>query len=302
VNTYWYKGLLYGLMLLLPGLANSADELHQIVIVKSSDNAYFNRSVETLINQLDQSIRFKTILVTDLTQDFDSGENNRLLVTLGQPAAEAVGRLHSGLPTLSAYLTREQSLDLQYRDQSAILLDQPLIRYLAFCKLLLSANTVGTIDANEITLNASQVALLDRLDFELKQYRIDASNKLLPVLRRLLRENDALLMLPRQAIYNRDTLKGILLTSYRNRKPVISYSPAHVKSGALASIYSSPTDIGKHLAQLINKKLQDPSFDIPAYEYARFYSITTNRRVARSLGIDLPAESDLRSALNGLEP
>lgn len=302
MNTYWYKGLLYGLMLLLPGLANAADEFYQVVIVKSSDNAYFNRSIETLIEQVDRSVRFRTVQVKDLVQDFDNGARNRLLITLGQPAAEAVARLHSGLPTLSAYLTHEQFTELEYRDQSVVLLDQPLSRYLAFCKLILSAKTVGTIEEQEIKLDSSQIALLDRLDFDLKQYRIDASNKLLPVLRRLLRQNDALLMLPRRAIYNRDSLKGVLLTSYRSRKPAISYSPAHVKSGALASIYSSPTDIGRHLAQLINNKLQDPSYRLPAYQYARFYSITTNRRVARSLGIDLPAESDLRSALNRLEP
>ena len=109
-------------------------------------------------------------------------------------------------------------------------------------------------------------------------------------------------MLPRRAIYNRDSLKGVLLTSYRNRKPAISYSPAHVKSGALASIYSSPVDIGRHLAQLINQKLKNPDARLPEYQYARFYSIATNRKIARALGIQLPGEAELRKALDGLEP
>jgi ABC-type uncharacterized transport system substrate-binding protein len=161
---------------------------------------------------------------------------------------------------------------------------------------------VGIIDEDEIELNRPQTEVLDKLGFVLNQYRIDPLNKLLPVLRQLLQQNDALLMLPRQSIYNRDSLKGVLLTSYRNRKPAISYSPAHVKSGALASIYSSPVDIGRHLAQLINSKLRNPSYKIPAYQYARFYSIATNRRVAHALGIELPAESELRSAIDGLEP
>ena len=102
------------------------------------------------------------------------------------------------------------------------------------------------------------------MNLSLNRYRVARDNKLLPVLRRLLQQNDALLMLPQSELYNRDTLKGVLLTSYRYRKPAISYSPGHVKAGALASIYSSPSDIGRHLAQAINRRLQQPRAPAPA--------------------------------------
>ena len=302
MNTHWYKGLFCALPLLLPGLATTAFAADQVIIVKSSDNSYFNHSIETLINHVDEAVRFKTLMAKDLPQSFENGDNNRIFVTLGAPAAEAVGRMDSGLDSFGAYLTHEQFDRLQHRNRSVVLLDQPLHRYLAFCKLILGIESVGIIDEREIELNRPETEVLNKLDLVLNQYRIDPLNKLLPVLRNLLRQNDALLMLPRQSIYNRDSLKGVLLTSYRNRKPAISYSPAHVKSGALASIYSSPADIGRHLAQLINRKLKNPASRVPAYQYARFYTIATNHRVARALGIDLPAEGELRSAIDGLEP
>lgn len=302
MNTHWYKGLLCGLLLLLPGLATAAASTDQVIIVKSSDNAYFNRSIETLINHVDQAVRFKTVMAEDLPQALENGDGSRIFVTLGASAAEALGHLQNGQNSFGAYLTHEQFDRLQYRNQSVVLLDQPLHRYLAFCRLILGAGSVGVIDERVIELDRQQSELLDKLDFVVNQYRIDPLNKLLPILRKLLQQNDALLMLPRQSIYNRDSLKGVLLTSYRNRKPAISYSPAHVKSGALASIYSSPVDIGRHLAQLINRKLKNPAYRVPAYQYARFYSIATNRRVARALDIDLPTEGELRSAIDGLEP
>jgi ABC-type uncharacterized transport system substrate-binding protein len=121
-------------------------------------------------------------------------------------------------------------------------------------------------------------------------------------LRELLSQNDVLLMLPRQSIYNRDTLKGVLLTSYRNRKPAISYSPAHVKSGAVASIFSSPVDIGRHLALLLNQKLNNQLHNGSPLQFARFYTITTNLRVADALGIDFPEERELRSRIDELQP
>ena len=154
----------------------------------------------------------------------------------------------------------------------------------------------------ELELDIYQAGMIEKLDFELNQHRIDTDNKLLPVLRRLLQQNDVLLMLPRQAIFNRDSLKGVLLTSYRNRRPAVSYSPAHVKSGALASIYSSPQDIGRHLALLVEQKIDDPAWQMPPFQFARYYSISTNQRVARALGLDLPARGELRTSLDVLEP
>ena len=302
MNIVWNKGLLCGLICLLPGWSDAAPPVDEIVIVKSSDNAYFNQTVDTLIDHVAREVRFRTLTPQELAENAGKDGDKRYFVTLGQEAAEAVSSLGTAPVSFAAYLTHEQFEDLRRARQSVVLLDQPLYRYLAFSHLLLTAETIGLIDEKEIALDADNAAVLKKLGFALRQYRVDSQNKLLPVLRRLLRQNDVLLMLPRQAIYNRDSLKGVLLTSYRNRKPAISYSPAHVKSGALASIYSSPIDIGRHLAQLVNRKLENPAQALPEYQYARFYSIATNRQIARALGIDLPAERDLRSALDGLEP
>lgn len=301
-NSGYKELLLCGLVLLMPGLAAGQQAAEQIVIVKSSDNNYFNQSIETLIDNVERAIKFKVVTAQDLSDGFEIEQEQRIFIALGQAAAESVSRLGNGVSTFNAYLTREQAQNLELGNQVSVLLDQPLRRYLAFCKLMLMPNSVGIIDQQEIILDQTQSGLLQELDFNLNQYQLDPLNKLLPVLRRLLSQNDALLMLPRHSIYNRDTLKGVLLTSYRNRKPVISYSPAHVKSGALASIYSSPADIGRHLAALVNQTLQNPAHRGPAFQFARFYSISVNQRVARALGIVVPGERDLRAELDRLEP
>jgi hypothetical protein len=281
--------------------ASAQQVLSQIIIVKSSDNNYFNQSVETLIKQVDRSTEFKVVMPQDLDAVVETGDEQQIYVALGQTAAEAVGRLDGGISAFNAYLTEEQSRNLNLENQVAVLLDQPLQRYLAFCSLMLAVDSVGIITEQAIVLDQGQSDLLRILDFSLNQYQIDPRNKLLPVLRRLLMLNDALLMLPSQSVYNRDTLKGVLLAGYRNRKPVISYSPAHVKSGALASIYSSPVDIGRHLATLINRQLQTPGQQTRGFEFARYYSIRTNPRIAAALGIELPSERELRSALDRLQ-
>ncbi len=298
----WINGLLCGILLLLPGTAIGQQSDARVIIVKSSDNAYFNQTIETLINHVDPATKFRIVMAKDLVDGREDAKPGGMFVALGQSAVQAVNALDGSAASINAYLTLEQYRKLNLEHQETVLLDQPLHRYLAFCKLLMAADSVGIVVDRQLELSHDQVGLLDDIDLVLNRYQVDPLNKLLPLLRRLLQQNDALLMLPRQSIYNRDSLKGVLLTSYRSRKPVISYSPAHVKSGALASIYSSPVDIGRQLSSLVNQQLQNPARRGLPFQFARFYSIATNQRVAHALGLELADEGELRTGLDKLGP
>ena len=302
LNRRFKESIFNALLVLVFGLFAPQQVVGQVIIVKSSDNAYFDQTISTLKKHVDPTTRFKVLKVTELSDGLVSTSHGDLFVALGQSAVEAVNQLNAEAISINAYLTLEQYQDLNLNHHLTIVLDQPMHRYLAFCKLMLDIESIGVIEANGIEPNQYRPQILDKFQLQLNQYRIDRVNKLLPVLRELLSQNDVLLMLPRQSIYNRDTLKGVLLTNYRNRKPAISYSPAHVKSGAVASIFSSPVDIGRHLALLLNQKLNNQVHNGPALQFARFYSITTNLRVADALGIDLPEERELRSRIDELQP
>lgn len=295
------KELTLGILLVsLPWITASAQVTGQIIVVKSSDNSYFDETIATLANHIDPASRIKSIMAQELGHGSIVLHPHNLLVALGQSAVEAINRLNTGASSINAYLTLEQYNSLDIDHQVTVLLDQPMHRYLAFSRLMLGVDSIGVIDNSEIELKPRAAITLDQFDLTLNQYRLDPENKLLPVLRELLQHNDSLLMLPRESVYNRDTVKGVLLASYRSRKPVVSYSPAHVRSGAVASIYSSPIDIGRHLAMLINQTLKkEPGTGTP-FQFARFYSITTNSRIATALGIEFPEEQNLRSVLDKL--
>lgn len=295
------KGLTLGILLVsLPWITASAQVTGQIIVVKSSDNSYFDETIATLENHVAPASRIKLVVAQELGNDSIDLHPQNLLVALGQSAVETINRLNPGASSINAYLTLEQYNSLDIDHQITVLLDQPMHRYLAFSRLMLGVDSIGVIDDSKIDLKARAAITLDEFELTLNRYRLDSENKLLPVLRELLQHNDALLMLPRESIYNRDTVKGVLLASYRSRKPVISYSPAHVRSGAVASIYSSPIDIGRHLAMLINQALKKKPGSGTPFQFARFYSITTNPRIATALGIKLPAEQNLRSVLDKL--
>lgn len=295
----WIKRLTGSLLLVLVGGSLWAQQSsNTVVIVKSSNNAYFNQTIKTLGKHADPEIHFESVLAGAKLPT----AKPRLYIALGQSAVDSLATIAGDVPVINAYLTLEQFHRLPQKRSHTVLLDQPLIRYLAFSKFVLRADSIGIMNETPILLNQQETNLLKTLDLSLNQYQLGPDNKLLPTLRKLLITNDALLMLPRQSIYNRDSLKGVLLTSYRGRKPVISYSPAHVKSGALASIYSSPTDIGRHVSLLMNEMLQYRQLAGPKFHFARFYSVSLNSRVAHALDLKLPGESKLREHLDGLAP
>ncbi len=302
-RTHQLRWLVVLLVISLAPTAASANLIDEIVIVKGSDNAYFDETITTLTQHVEHAARIRVVQPANLAREFSSrpkhSQKRSLFVALGPTAVAAVKQFDAEAPLISAYITLEQYRRLAIGDQFAVLLDQPMQRYLKFCKLLLNAASIGVISDQAIQTDTPPGT---NPGLRLNQYRVDPANKLLPVLRKLLQANDALLILPRESIYNRDSLKGVLLTSYRNRKPAISYSPAHVRSGALASIYSSPIDIGRHLALIVKQHLRRPGATEPGYEFARFYSITSNNRIAQALAIELPDESELRAQLDRIVP
>lgn len=293
--------LLFTLSIIAVASQVVAAEDQQIVIVKSSDNSYFNQTIETLIGQAGETAHFRVINIDSATQSADALDDADLIITMGGKAVRAISTISGDKPVINTYITSRQleQFPVLLDSHISLLLDQPFERYLAFSQQLIKLKTIGTISRSNPKLNFRQKQLLKKLNLKLDQFQLDETGKsLLTTVRQLVKKNEALLMLPDQTIYNRDTLKGILLTTYRSRTPVISYSPGHVRSGALAAIYSSPTDIGRHLAWLIKQRREGMLKTDNNIFYARYYSIDTNPRVARALELQLTEEQELRRSID----
>jgi len=92
-----------------------------------------------------------------------------------------------------------------------------------------------------------------------------------------------ILAIPDSNVFNQDSFRNILITSYRRNQSVIGFSTSFVKAGALASSYSSIEDIDAQVDELITTftstgKLPDPQFP-------KYFSTLINEDVARSLNI-----------------
>lgn len=185
---------------------------------------------------------------------------------------------------------------------TAVWLDQPLTRQLAFLRVLLPS-----LRELAVVYGPESIALDDALRAAAADQRIVVNahvsapdTEINGAVTDLLRRSEALLALPDAAVYNRYNVQSILLASFRARRPVIGFSESWVRAGALASVHATPAQLGTDLGGVVAAWLADRG-ELPPARASRLWSIGVNRQVAFSLGLnvapDAVLEQRLRTAL-----
>lgn len=276
-----------GVALILFSLAVSVTHAAQLLVVQSDDSAPYAATSEALEQSLSSDWNVKTITQSELTTIASD-----MVVAVGSAAC---GHLHDTAPDspllcLLTPKTFHQQLSARSRSDrflSAIYIDQPDERQLRvarqlFPKLrrfallhhdehpppLISARPPGSTELHAIPLNSN--------------------DNLVRVLRSELPSVDALLAIPDKRIYNRNTLRSILLTTYRARKPLIGYAKPFVNAGALMSLYTPPAAVGKQAANWLNNYLKNGR-KLPPPAFPQFYAIAINSNIAKALQLPIDA-------------
>jgi putative tryptophan/tyrosine transport system substrate-binding protein len=104
-----------------------------------------------------------------------------------------------------------------------------------------------------------------------------------------LRRSSTLLMLPDRGLYNPETVRNLLESSYRRGQSVIGFSDSLVRVGSLAAAYSTIADTVAQLPPLIDELRKGR---IPPAQYPTFWRVAINEGVARSL--DLVVDDETR--------
>jgi ABC-type uncharacterized transport system substrate-binding protein len=173
---------------------------------------------------------------------------------------------------------------------AALYLEQPVGRQLDLLRLALpAAHRIGVLWGPESIVQQPQLsAALAARGLEWSEGLVSEATPLVSALRSALNAADALLAMADGSAFNPSTASNILLTSYRARIPVMAFSPAYVKAGALLSVHSTAAQAGAQLASMTALFLQTNV--LPASQYPLDFSVTANEYVARSLGLTLDAK------------
>ena len=281
----------------------------QVVIVSSERSPAYQEAADALLGELErQGVPRKTTLQITPSELGTGGElTARLFVTLGADAAMAVVKADPRAPILCTLLPQE-SFERVRRDSgrrsnsvlSAVYINQPLNRQMDLVRLALpDAGRVGLIlgDGSQGQIPAVESAAQSR-GFKLVIAVVAPGEPVFKGLKKILEEADLLLAWPDQQIYNSNSIQNVLLASFRARVPLIGFSSAYVRAGALVAVYSTPAQIGIQAGATARGVLQGKTMPPPQYPVE--FSVSVNEHVARSLGLTLDA-SALGERLRAME-
>lgn len=285
------------------------------ILAPGYDPAYqgFRQQIEQQRQAWQDTIRLRTRLDTPTIAD----DRRHLLITLGNQAwlglehipahYEAVLAVHVD----PAHYTRQlAAMSAQHAAQgrplpptSALFRGAPMARQLRLARLLLPRATdlaAPHADDTEATATADELAALAKTHgFAVHAAALPETDSPIPVLQSLLRHSDAVLALPELKAFQPQSVRSLLLTTYRQGRPVIGMDPAYVQAGILATTYTPPAAYAEAAEQAVRHWLTLAQW--PPADYPAGFAVMLNQQVARSLDLVLPDEATLLQALQAAE-
>lgn len=297
-NKKLLAGFLLACLLCLASL--QAYALSDITILTTRQSPAINRFVSALEDKLNNQPDLVIHHIQTVSAVSTNIPNNTLVVAVGTQALRYASNLSDTTPVIAVLVPKvnfEAILKESNRNPdffSAIYLDQPFTRQLALIKSISpQTNALGVLlGPSSQSRRADLESAASQLNITPQIKLVDDSAQLQSSLEAVMQRDRMLLAIPDPLIYSRETVRTILLTSYRYHSPVIGFSQSYVKSGAVAAVYTSPEQFASDLGTLISS-LPATSFKLPAARPPQEFSIKINHQVAKSLGMSIPDEESI---------
>lgn len=243
-------------------------------------------------------------LVTFLTKTFKddvaitTGETvldkTNLLIILNGEAIKSLPVTH---PPALFVLPQPSSIELQKQD-GALYWTPSLAAQLALIRAILPAtNRIGMLVSNNDDMSWLRVfkQYAAEQSIEVRFQTVDKA-RIARQVSELAATTDILLAQPDTDIYNRETIRFILLAAYRQNKVLIGPSPAFVNAGALATLYAPSALVAEEVAQKIRYFLKNNK--LPPASRIKNLKVSLNPQVAKSLGLSVPTTTELERLLH----
>ena len=297
------------LLWLCMAVGNCVSAATTVVIVSSDRSAPYAEAADALISELERTgvSRYDMLQVTALELAGAGPLTPKMYVALGTEAVVTLLKAESRVPVLGTLLPRssfDHAMQVSGRKPSAqfsaLYLDQPLSRQLDLIRLALpAASRVGVLWGPDSQALSPQLKALSGNSLTVNEATVNAREPVFGALKRVLEDADVMLAVADPQVYNTNSVQNILLAAFRARVPMVAFSPAYVRAGALMAVYVTPTQIGQQAATIVRGVLQGKEMSVTPL-FSQDFSVSVNEHVARSLGLTLDAET-LRTRLRRKE-
>lgn len=282
-----------------------------VVIVASDRSAGYGEVRDALVQELERSALARVDITTRIASEMGVEavllERSRLVITLGGEALKQVLARDPRVPVIAALIPRagfegivnEAGKKLP-SNVTGLYLDQPFGRQLDLLTLAIpGVRKIGVLWGPESVVHqrhltaAAQVRGLDVVSGT-----VGVDGLTFAGLKAALDDVDVMLAVADPHVFNSINISNILLTTYRARIPVMAFSPAYVKAGALLSLHTTSAQIAVQTANMARAVIQGGV--LPAAQYPLDFVVGVNAYVAQSLGLSVDGPA-LAERLHRLE-
>jgi ABC-type uncharacterized transport system substrate-binding protein len=232
-------------------------------------------------------------------------EPPQLILTIGSAAFEEALKKFKTSPIIASFLPRriyEELIGSSFRQSNsttAIFIDQSMQRQLALARLIApTGRTVGTVfGASSIDERQRFYDAAKATGFRIKSVVLNSTDNPVNTLQPIIQKTDVFLAIPDQSAFNRASAKWSLFIALRLKKPLIGFSEKYVDAGALAAIFSSPQQIGKHTAETLSSYLRTRI--LPVSAHPKYFTVKTNLKSIQTINIEMDDAATLQQQLGG---
>lgn len=300
-----YYQLLYWLIALM--LVSSNVKASDTLLLLSSDSPAYQTVATSIISQ-GPTIPIDTSYPDNLTDNAATHlATYSLLIAVGTKATEFAMQfaaqdsviLSTFIPSQGFHkLSEEYATALKERGISttAIYLDQPLER-----QLKLATQIKPDLKRLGFTLGPDSQYLLPQLESAATNLNLSLNYQTLTLesnpiqsIQPVMEDSDLFLVIPDQSTLNRTTAKWLLYMSLRNQVPLLAFSQNYVKAGAVAACITTPEEIGRYTAEQLHIIIQGT---LPLPSHSPYFTIITNPRIARKLGLKIKTADELQQTI-----
>ena len=147
-------------------------------------------------------------------------------------------------------------------------------------------------NSGRIVKEASQRA--DIMGFQLLAKKADSAREIPGLIDSMKNKVDLYWMLPDMSIVNSETFNYMLMFSFLNEIPVVTFSKKYVEMGASAGLSIDTFDIGVQAGEMMRRILKANSPGAAEIRDASKTVLTINKKVVRKLGINI--RDDIKGA------
>lgn len=275
----------------------SAHSQDRILIITSGNNALYKNFQSNLIKKLQPNNKINQISIEDINQEVLRQYN--LIITAGSNAAKKVSAYEQTVPVIYSFIPENDNAQsapaCKNKQCYKVYINQPIPRYIELFNTIFPSGKNLVLAVNKSNINKTQSVMdaVKKAGVKVKIINVERNSNIARIFINKLNSNDVLLALPDPEIYNTNTAKNIILSTYHSNVPIIAYSKSFAKAGALISLHSNIDHISDKTANIASKILNKNPLTENEF-YPDDYSLEINLAVATSLNINIDTESVIK--------